>query len=543
MRKNTITQVLLLGAGLAMGATSLSAVAAHVPEGTKLAKEQTLVRDNGTEVASIDPQKTEGVPESNVIRDMFEGLVIQDGDGNVIPGVAESWETEDNKTYTFHLRADAKWSNGDPVTAEDFVFAWQRAVDPATASPYATYLQMATMKNAEAIINGKKDKSELGVKAIDDKTLEVQLDSPVPYFVQMTGHTTMMPVNKKLVEKFGDQWTRPENIVSNGAFKLSKWVINERMEMVRNPNYWDNEHTVLDKVVYLPIENQVSSMNRFLAGEVDMTYEVPNQQFKTLQKKYPETIKNPGYLCTYYYGFNTQKKPFDDVRIRKALSYAVDRDVVTRILLGQGQKPAYALTPDVTAGFTAELPDYAKLTQKERIAKAKEMLDEAGFTDDNPLTFNLLYNTSENHKKLAVAIASMWKKNLGVHVTIENQEWKTYLDNRREGNYDVMRAGWCGDYNEASTFLSVLRSDNSSNDMRYNNPKYDELLDKALVSTNDEERNSYYQQAETYLATDMPFAPIYQYVAVRQVNPLVGGYPEANAQDNIYSKDLYKIAE
>lgn len=543
MRKNKITQVILLGAGLAFGAASLSVSAAQVPEGTKLAKEQTLVRDNGTEVASIDPQKTEGVPESNVIRDMFEGLVIQDGEGNIIPGVAESWETQDNKTFTFHLRKDAKWSNGDPVTAEDFVFAWQRAVDPATASPYATYLKMATMKNAGAIIDGKADKSTLGVKAIDAQTLQVELDASVPYFVQMAAHTTMMPVNKKVVEKWGDEWTKAEHMVSNGAFKLEKWVINERMVLVRNTEYWDNKDTVLDKVVYLPIENQVSAMNRFLAGEVDMTYEIPNQQYKSLKKQYPETIKNPGYLCTYYYGFNTAKKPFDDVRVREALSYAIDRDVITRILLGQGQKPAYALTPDVTAGFTAALPDYAKLTQKERIEKAKELLNAAGFDKGHPLSFNLLYNTSENHKKLAVAIASMWKKSLGVNVTIENQEWKTYLDNRREGNYDVMRAGWCGDYNEASTFLSIMRSDNSSNDMNYDSKAYDAAIDNALNSTDDKKRASYYQEAESLLAKDMPLAPIYQYVAVRQVNPLVGGYPKANAQDNIYSKDLYKIAK
>lgn len=540
MNKNKITQALMLTAGLMFSAASL---AATVPAGTKLAKDQVLVRDNGTEVASIDPQKVEGVPEANVIRDMFEGLVIQDGEGNVIPGVAESWETKDNKTFIFHLRKDAKWSNGDPVTAGDFVFAWQRSVDPATASPYATYLQMATMKNSEAIINGKMDKSTLGVKAIDDRTLEVNLDSPVPYFVQMAGHTSMVPVNQKIVEKYGDNWTKPENMVSNGAFKLEKWVLNERMVLVRNTEYWDNKDTVLSQVTYLPIENQVSAMNRFLAGEVDLTYEVPNEQFKHLKQKYPETIKNPGYLCTYYYGFNTKKKPFSDVRVREALSYAIDRDVITKILLGQGQKPAYALTPDVTAGFTAALPDYAKLTQKERIEKAKELLKESGFDSSNPLSFSLLYNTSQNHKKLAVAIASMWKKSLGVNVTIENQEWKTYLDNRRAGNYDVMRAGWCGDYNEASTFLSVLRSDNSSNDMFYNNPAYDKALEDALIATDEKTRDSYYQKAETMLATDMPFAPIYQYVAVRQVNPLIGGYPKANAQDNIYSKDLYKIAK
>lgn len=220
MRKNTITQVLLLGVGLAFGATSLPSLAAQVPAGTKLVDKQELVKSNGAEVASIDPQKTEGVPESNVLRDLFEGLVNQDADGHVVPGVAESWETQDNKTFIFHLRKDAKWSNGDPVTADDFVFTFQRAVDPATASPYAWYLEMTTMKNAAQIISGKADKSTLGVKAIDANTLEVSLESAVPYFVKMMGHTTVKPVNKKVIEKWGDQWTKPEHFVSNGAYVL-----------------------------------------------------------------------------------------------------------------------------------------------------------------------------------------------------------------------------------------------------------------------------------------------------------------------------------
>lgn len=539
MLKNSITRALILAT--AFTATANVAFAAQVPEGTKLAEEQVLVRDNGTEVASIDPHKTEGVPESNVIRDMFEGLVITNGDGEVVPGVAQSWETKDNKTFTFKLREDAKWSDGTPVTADDFVYSWQRAVDPATASPYSWYLEMTTMKNAAKIIKGEADKGTLGVKAIDAQTLEVELEQPVPYFVQMTAHTTMMPVKKDVVEKFGTDWTKPENFVGNGAFTLSKWVINERMEMVRNENYWDNKDTVLDEVVYLPIEDQVAAMNRFLSGEVDMTYEIPNEHFKRLQKEHPETIKNPGYLCTYYYGFNTRRAPFDDVRVRQALSYAIDRDVVTKILLGQGQKPAFALTPDVTAGFTAEVPDYAKLTQKERNEKAKALLEEAGLDTSKPIS--LLYNTSENHKKLAVAVSSMWKKNLGITVKLENQEWKTFLQTRREGNFDMTRAGWCGDYNEASTFLSLLRSNNTSNDMGYNSADYDKAMDNALAATSEAERNKFYQEAETLLAKDMPFAPVYQYVAVRQVNPQVGGYPKANAQDNIYSKDLYKIAK
>lgn len=543
MYKNKITQGILLGAGMAVAATSFSTLAADVPEGVKLAAKQELVRGNGTEVASLDPHKTEGVPESHVIRDLLEGLVNQDENGNTVPGVAESWETTDNRTFTFHLRKDAKWSNGDPVTAHDFVYSFKRAVDPATASPYSWYLEMTTMKNADEIIAGKADKNTLGVSATDDNTLVIELEQAVPYFVKMMGHTTVKPVNRKVVEKFGDNWTKPENFVGNGAYTLDNWVVNERIVLTRSENYWDNENTVINKVTFLPIENQVAEMNRFLAGEIDITNELPNEHFRRLEKQHADSVSISGNLCSYYYGFNNQKAPFDDVRVRKALSYAIDRDIVTKALLGQGQKSGYFLTPEITANFNPVTPEYGQMTQKERNAKAKELLEEAGFGPSNPLNFTLLYNTSENHKKIAVAVASMWKKNLNVTANLENQEWKTYLDTRRQGDFDVTRAGWCGDYNEASSFLSLMQSNNSSNDPRYNSKAYDAIMAKALESTSDAEREQLYIQAEQLLAEDMPIAPIYQYVKARLVNPQVGGYPANNAEDKLFSKDMYIIAE
>ncbi|PSW03643.1 ABC transporter substrate-binding protein [Photobacterium lipolyticum] len=543
MYKNKITQALLISASLTVAATSFSALAAEVPEGVKLAAKQELVRGNGTEVASLDPHKTEGVPESHVIRDLLEGLVNQDGDGKTVPGVAESWETTDNRTFIFHLRKDAKWSNGDPVTASDFVYSFKRAVDPATASPYSWYLEMTTMKNAAQIIAGKAEKETLGVTAVDANTLKIELESAVPYFVMMMGHTTMKPVNQKVVEKFGDDWTKPENFVGNGAYVLDKWVVNERIVLKNNPQYWDNEKTVIKQVTFLPIENQVAEMNRFLAGEIDITNELPNEHFRRLQKEHAEEVTIRGNLCSYYYGFNNAKAPFDDVRVRKALSYAIDRDIITKALLGQGQKSGYFLTPEITANFNPVMPDYGKLTQKERNAKAKELLAEAGFDSSNPLEFTLLYNTSENHKKLAVAIASMWKKNLGAKANLENQEWKTYLDNRRQGNFDVTRAGWCGDYNEASSFLSLMQSNNSSNDPKYHSKAYDSIMEKALNSTSETEREQLYVDAEKLLAKDMPIAPIYQYVKARLVNPKVGGFPANNAEDKLFTKDMYIIAD
>jgi oligopeptide transport system substrate-binding protein len=543
MYKNKITQALLLSAGLSLAATSFTTIAAEVPAGVKLADKQELVRGNGTEVASLDPHKTEGVPESHVIRDLLEGLVNQDGDGNTIPGVAERWETTDNKTFTFYLRKDAKWSNGDPVTANDFVYSFQRAVDPLTASPYSWFIDMTTMVNASDIIAGKKDKDTLGVKAIDDHTFEVQLTSAVPHFVMMMGHTTMKPVHQGTVEKFGDKWTKPENFVGNGAFTVNKWVVNERIELVPNKNYWDNAKTVLTKVTFLPIENQVAEMNRFLSGELDFTYEVPNEHFKRLQKEHPESVAIKGSLCTYYYQFNTNKAPFDDLRVRKAISYAIDRNIIAEVIIAQGQKPAYFLTPEIIANFSPELPAYGKMTQKERNAKAKELLAEAGYNESNPLKFSLLYNTSENHKKNAVAIGSMWKKTLGVEVTLENQEWKTYLESKKQGDFEAARAGWCGDYNEASTFTTLMESKNTTGGIHYLSDEYDELIKRSIETTDEKERTALYYAQEALLAKDMPIAPIYQYVQTRLVNPHVGGYADNNAEDKLYSKDMYIIAE
>ncbi|WP_367988699.1 ABC transporter substrate-binding protein [Vibrio sp. NTOU-M3] len=543
MYKNKITQALLLGAGLAVAATSTTTFAADVPAGTKLAEKQEIVRGNGAEVATIDPHKSQGVSESHVIRDLLEGLVNQDAEGNTIPGIAESWETADNKTFTFHLRKDAIWSNGDPVTAKDFVYSWQRAVDPATASPYSWYMEYTKMKNAKDIVAGKKDKSTLGVKAVDDYTLVVELETAVPYFVMMTGHTTTKPVHQATVEKFGDQWTKPENFVGNGAYVVDNWVVNERLVLKRNEKYWDNDKTVLNKVTFLPIENQVAEMNRFLAGEIDATYEIPNEHFRRLKKEHAESLSITGNLCTYYYIFNTKKKPFDDVRVRKAISYAIDRNIVTDAILGQGQKPAYFLTPEITANFNPETPEYGKMTQKERNAEAARLLEEAGFGKDNPLKFTLLYNTSENHKKIAVALGSMWKKTLGLDVTLENQEWKTYLSTKDSGNFEVSRAGWCGDYNEASSFLTLMKSTNTTGGIHYDSKEYDAIMEKALSSTSEAERTALYLDAEKLLAKDMPIAPIYQYVKTRLLSPKVGGFPVNNPEEKIYSKDLYIKAQ
>lgn len=540
-----ITKKSLLAAGImaALGmCTTGSAFAAEVPAGVQLAEKQEIVRNNGSEVQSLDPHKIEGVPENNVTRDLLEGLANTSLDGSIVPGVAESWDNKDNKVWTFHLRKDAKWSNGQPVTAQDFVYSWQRIVDPNTASPYASYLQYAHVENVDDIITGKKDKSTLGVKALDDHTFQVTLSEPVPYLVEMTPHYAMKPVYKEAVEKFGEKWTLPQNYVSNGAYKLKDWVVNERIVLERNPEYWDNAKTVINKVTFLPIASEVTDVNRYRTGEIDMTYNnMPIELFQKLKKEIPNEVHVDPYLCTYYYEINNQKAPFTDARVREALKLGMDRDIIVNKVKNQGDLPAYSFTPPYTDGAKLTAPEWFGWTQEKRNEEAKKLLAEAGYGPDKPLTFSLLYNTSDLHKKLAIAAASIWKKNLGVDVKLTNQEWKTFLDTRHQGNYDVSRAAWCADYNEPSSFVNMMLSDSSNNTVHYKNPEFDKIVAETLQAKSKEERADLYQKAEGQLDKDSAIVPVYYYVNARLVKPYVGGYTGKDPLDNVYAKDLYII--
>ncbi|EKS0039390.1 oligopeptide ABC transporter substrate-binding protein OppA [Salmonella enterica] len=540
---SNITKKSLIAAGILTALIAASAAtAADVPAGVQLADKQTLVRNNGSEVQSLDPHKIEGVPESNVNRDLFEGLLISDVEGHPSPGVAEKWENKDFKVWTFHLRKNAKWSDGTPVTAHDFVYSWQRLADPNTASPYASYLQYGHIANIDDIIAGKKPATDLGVKALDDHTFEVTLSEPVPYFYKLLVHPSVSPVPKSAVEKFGDKWTQPANIVTNGAYKLKNWVVNERIVLERNPQYWDNDKTVINQVTYLPISSEVTDVNRYRSGEIDMTYNnMPIELFQKLKKEIPNEVRVDPYLCTYYYEINNQKAPFNDVRVRTALKLALDRDIIVNKVKNQGDLPAYSYTPPYTDGAKLVEPEWFKWSQEKRNEEAKKLLAEAGFTADEPLTFDLLYNTSDLHKKLAIAVASIWKKNLGANVKLENQEWKTFLDTRHQGTFDVARAGWCADYNEPTSFLNTMLSDSSNNTAHYKSPAFDKLIADTLKVTDDAQRSELYAKAEQQLDKDSAIVPVYYYVNARLVKPWVGGYTGKDPLDNIYVKNLYII--
>ncbi|NCH13313.1 oligopeptide ABC transporter substrate-binding protein OppA [Cronobacter sakazakii] len=537
-----ITKKSLVAAGILSALIAGNAMAANVPAGVQLAEKQTLVRNNGSEVQSLDPHKIEGVPESNINRDLFEGLLVTDVEGHPSAGVAETWDNKDFKVWTFHLRKDAKWSNGEPVTAQDFVYSWQRLADPKTASPYESYLQYGHITNIDDIIAGKKPATDLGVKAIDDHTLEVTLSEPVPYFYKLLVHSSMSPVPKAVVEKFGEKWTQPANIVSNGAYKLKSWVVNERIVLERNTNYWDNAKTVINEVTYLPISSEVTDVNRYRSGEIDMTYNnMPIELFQKLKKEIPKEVHVDPYLCTYYYEINNQKAPFNDPRVRTALKLGLDRDIIVNKVKNQGDLPAYGYTPPYTDGAKFTEPAWFKMTQEQRNAEAKKLLAEAGYTADKPLTFDLLYNTSDLHKKLAIAAASIWKKNLGVNVKLENQEWKTFLDTRHQGNFDVARAGWCADYNEPTSFLNTMLSNSSNNTSHYKSDAFDKVMQETLQVSDEGQRSELYNKAEQQLDKDSVIVPVYYYVNARLVKPWVGGYTGKDPLDNVYVKNLYII--
>ena len=446
-------------------------------------------------------------------------------------------------THTFHLRSDAKWSNGDPVTAGDFVYAWQRAADPVTASPYSWYMDLMAIENVGDILAGDMEPSELGVEAVDDHTFVVHLNTPLSYFAQMVTHATTFPTHQATIEAHGDEWTKPENMVSNGAYVLTEHVPNERLVRARNPMYWNDAETVISEVTVLVINSDDAALTRYLAGELDRT-EIPSGQYPRLKEEYPDEALSFPRLCSYYYTFNMSEsgpEAFKDVRVRQALSYAIDRTVITDNVLQGGQFPAFTFTPGATAGFNVPDVEFGKLTQAERDAKAVELLAEAGYGADNPLSFDMLYNTSEGHKSIATVMAQMWKQKLGVTATLANMEWKVFLETRGQQDFALARGAWCGDYNEASTFLDLVQSESGYNDGKYNSPEIDALLLDAKTSM---DASVNYTKVEQIMAEDMPVIPVYHYTRVMMMNPgLSGSWPVNNVQQNWYAKDLYIVAK
>lgn len=500
----------------------------------------TLHRGNGVEPQTLDPHKAEGVPSSNILRDLFEGLTATAQDGGVEPAAAQSWTiSDDGRVYTFKLRQTARWSNGDPVTAQDFVFGLRRSVAPATGSKYAQTL--APILNAEAIIAGDKPPEALGAQALGPHTLEITLKGPTPYFLGLLTHSTTYPVHRASLERFGDEFAKPGTLVSNGAYRLVEWVMQSHVRTVRNTHYWDNANTSIDQVFFYALENQATEAMRFRIGDLDMTYEVPVAQVPWLRKHLDEYYTVHTYLGTYYYGFNVTRAPFKDApELREALSLAIDRDVIVeKTMQNAGEQAAYGWVPPAVPGYETQVLPYAELTQAQRNERARALYRKAGYSEQNPLEVEIRYNTNQNHKRVAIAIAGMWRETLGARVKMVNEEWKVFLANRKAKQVtEVFRAGWIGDYNDPKTFLELLHSNHGINDSGYSNPQYDALLERAATTVDPQERLRILAEAERLMLAEHPVTPIYYYVTKRLVSPRVGNF-RGNIMDHHYTKNLY----
>ena len=514
---------------------------AHPVTGEALSADQTFAYRLLDQFPTLDPQLNQDVSGFHVIRDLFEGLLSQDAEGNLVPGVATHFAASDNNTtYTFTLREDARWSNGDPVTAHDFVYAWRRAVDPVTASPYGWYLELTQIENAADILAGEEEPAELGVRAVDDHTLEVRLFAPLPYFPAMTTYATLFPTHQATIEAHGAKWTAPGNMVSNGAYVLTDLVLNEYHRRVKNPEYWDAGNVIIEEVTGLVINDDNQALTRYRAGELDHLQPLPAGQFPALREEMPDEATSVPRLCSYYYAINHSESghpALQDVRVRGALSMAIDRDVIVERLLKGGQWPAYNFTHLKTAGFVMPEITYATLSQAERDEEARRLMEASGIED---LTLRLIYNTSESHKQIATVISQMWKQKLGVTTELANFEWKTYLNIMDNQEFDLARSGWCGDYNEASTFLDLLTTTHGANRGKYSNLEVDELM-SASKTVGDP--GAIYAEVEQILAEDMAIIPIYHYANTFLLSSDIRGWPYDNVENNWYSKNLYRVAD
>ena len=527
--------LLVIVVSLLAGASGLNACSERLDP---LAGKAVLNRALSSDPESLDPQKHRSTQAGDVLRDIGEGLVGYTASGELVAAAAERWEvSEDGLTYTFHIRPGARWSNGDPVVADDFVLGLQRLVDPSTAAFYAA--ELSNVVNASAIIAGEMPAAELGVKAVDAATLVVSLTRPTPYLLALLTHPTTFPVHRGSVGKHGDAFARAGTMLSNGAYVLVSWEPGSVLELHRNEQYWNNESTSIDVVRHYVISQELAEFNRYRAGELHTTTVVPPDNFAQIKKEYGDQLRIYPMLGIYYYGFNLDKPPFNEnPKLRQALSMAIDREVLAEKILGRGEIPAYSWVPPGTNNYEPVRFPYADLTQTERNAIAQSLYAEAGYGDANPLRFELRYNTSDTQERLAVAIQSMWREVLGVEVELVNVEFRVLLDQMRQAEItQTFRSSWIGDYNDANTFLAIMRRDSPANMPRYANDVYDGLLDSAGEQLNLDRRRLYLEEAERDLLADHPAIPLYFYVSKHLVSPEVNGW-EDNILDYHYSQHL-----
>jgi oligopeptide transport system substrate-binding protein len=491
-----------------------------------------FIVNNGAEPASLDPQLVEGDPENNIYLALFDGLVTYNAEtAEPVPGIAEKWDiSADGMTYTFHLR-DAKWSDGKKITADDFVKSWLRILNPDTASPYAWFTAMFVKGGAEYNA-GTAGPEGVKVKAIDEKTFQFETVGPFPYTLGALTHYAFAVVPMHVIEKFGADWVKPENIVTNGPFTVKEYIPQERLVVEKSKTYWNKKSVKLDTVTFLPIDDNNTGYNMYLNKEVDWQRQVPLDQLDSAKLR--EDYHVSPALITYYYELQQETAPMTDVKVRKALSLAIDRRALIDVVLKEGQIPAYGIVP--------KLAGYEPLTGKLDIAGAKKLLEEAGFKDGKGFpTISILYNTSEGHKKIAEFVQQQWEANLGIKVNLENQEWQTYLDNRNAGNYQVARAAWQGDYQDPNTFLELFISTSGQNGTGFKNKEYDKMLADAAKMPAGKDRMAKLKAAETlFIETNQSIIPLYYYVRANMIDTKIWGGWYDNTLDIHPVRWIYK---
>jgi oligopeptide transport system substrate-binding protein len=502
-------------------------------------RENILLVSSGGDPSSLDPQLIQTLNDSHITMALYEGLTIPDPVTlEPRPGVAQSWDYDDKTlTWTFHLRPEAKWSNGDPVTAHDFVFSFHRILTPELGVEYATMLY--PIKNAKDFNEGKlKDFSKVGVKALDDHTLQIQLDHPTGYFLELCYHQTYLPVHPPTIMKFNGMtrrdsgWDKPATFVGNGPFVLTKYVLGEIVEVKKNPLYWNAAKIRLNGIRFYPIADVNAEERAFRNGALHITSTLPPPRISAYRDTHSPYLRIMPVYGNYFYTINTRKPALNDPRVRLALNLAIDRQALVDHVTRGGQVPAFTLTP-----ASALYKPRAQI--QENVAEAKRLLAEAGYPDGKGApSIELLYNTSEAHRAVAEYLQETWKKNLGLDIHLANVAAPAWLDRRHNADFEIIRAGWYGDYLDPSTFLDLFRSDNDMEQSGWKNAKYDAFMDDAQKETDQAKRMEDFQQAEAILLAEAPFIPLYDYTTIILIRPEVRGYFNNLLDQHIYT-DVY----
>ncbi len=498
--------------------------------------------DIGSEVPTLDPQLMQDMSSIRVANDLFAGLVSFSQSGEVVSGLADHWNvSNDGKTYTFHLRSDIKFSDGSPITANDFVYSWQRLANPKTGAPYT--LVMASILNAPQIFAGKLPANDLGVKAINADTLVVTLSYPDVDFLAKCTRAPLYVTPKQAIEKHGKAWTEPQNMITSGAYKLKEHVINGYILIDKNPYYYNAINVKIPQVKFYPIVDVNSAVQRYKTGDLDMTWTIPVDQFASLKKQYSKQLHVTPIEATVYYNINMLRPEFKDIRLRKALSLAIDRNVLASSVLGTGVIPLYSVvTPTVDNGKYADITySWKNISRHEQIKQAKALYKAAGYGVNHEFATTITYFTNDEQKKVALAIASMWKSVLGVNVVIENQDWKTFLQTRRLGNYAISFGRWYADYNGVSTYTPLFQCRSLVNYTQYCDSKYEEYITNATNAVDNNIKHEMYSKALRIALNDYSTIPLYQLVSERLIKPNIMGYiPEINHLDMVKSEWIIK---